>query len=94
MNWQRIIIIILILAVVGGGYYYFQVYNVTPTPEGGSSSSTVADLDARLNEIRPLAAVNLDLSLFDNPFFRLVKPITATSGPAVVPGRANPFTPY
>jgi len=92
MDWQRIILIIFILLVVGGGYYYFQVYNVTPTPEGGSS--TVADLDARLNEIRPLAVVELDLSLFDNSFFRLLKPITATSGPAVLPGRFNPFTPY
>ncbi len=92
MDLQRIILIILILAVVGGGYYYFQVYNVTPTPEGGSS--VVADLDARLNEIRPLAAVELDLSLFDNAFFHLLKPIIATSGPVVVPGRFNPFTPY
>lgn len=77
---------------MGGGYYYFQVYNVTPTAEGGSS--VVADLDARLNDIRPLAAVELDLSLFDNPFFHLLKPIIATSGPAILPGRLNPFTPY
>ena len=94
MDWQRIIIIIVILLVIGGGYYYFQVYNVTPTTEGGSASSVIAELDAKLNEIRPLAAVELDLSLFDNSFFRLLKPIVATSGPEVIPGRSNPFTPY
>ena len=94
MDTQRIIIIILILIAIAGGYYYFQVYNVAPTPEGSSLSSVVAELDVKLNEIRPLAGVELDLSLFDNSFFRLLKPITATSGPAVVPGRANPFTPY
>jgi hypothetical protein len=94
MDWQRIIIVIVILVVVGGGYYYFQVYNAEPTAEGGSLSSKVAELDARLNEIRPLATVELDLSLFDNSFFRLLKPITATSGSEVVPGRSNPFTPY
>lgn len=92
MDWQRIILIILILAAVAGGYYYFQVYNVEPTPEGGSSA--VAGLDARLNEIRPLAAVEFDLSLFDNPFFLLLQPIIATSSSAVVPGRLNPFVPY
>ena len=79
MDQQRIIIIILILIALAGGYYYFQVYNIAPTPEGGSS--VVAELDARLNEIRPLAMVELDLSLFDNSFFRLLEPITATSGP-------------
>ena len=94
MDLQRIIIIILILLVIGGAYYYFQVYNVEPTVEGGSASLMVAELDARLNEIRPLAAVELDLSLFDNPYFRLAKPTVATSGPAVVPGRSNPFKPY
>lgn len=94
MDLPRIILIILILLLVGGGYYYFQVYNVASTLEGDSSNSVIADLDARLNEIRPLAAIELDLSLFDNPFFTLLKPITATSGPAVIPGRVNPFTPY
>lgn len=94
MDWQRIIIIILILAAVGGGYYYFQVINVAPTSEGGSMNTIISDLDARLNEIRPLAVIELDLSLFDNSFFRLLKPVIATSGPAVAPGRANPFTPY
>lgn len=94
MDFQRIILIIIILLAIGGAYYYFQVYNVEPTAEGGSASPVVAELDARLGEIRPLAAVELDLSIFDNSFFRLLKPITATSGLAVVPGRSNPFTPY
>lgn len=78
--------------MLGGGYYYYQVYNVTPNPEGGSS--VVADLGARLNEIRPLASVELDFSLFDNASFRSLKVVMATTGPSVLPGRLNPFTPY
>lgn len=92
MDFQRIIVIIFILIMAGGGYYYFQVYNAVPTPEGGST--VVADLDARLTEIRPLASVELDTSLFDNAFFRSLKPLMATTGPSVLPGRLNPFTPY
>ena len=92
MDLQRILVIILILMVIGGGYYYYQVYNIAPTAEGGSS--VVADLDARLNEIRPLASAEVDVSIFDNAFFRSLNIITATTGFAIIPGRANPFLPY
>ena len=93
MNSSRIIVIIIILAAIGGSYYYFQIYNIAPTPAG--SNQTVIDLDNRLNEIRPLASVILDTSLFNNPFFRLLQPrIATTSAPISSPGRLNPFASY
>ena len=92
MDLQRILLIILVLFVLGGGYYYFQVYNVTPSAEGGSP--VVAQLDARLNDIRPLAAVQIDASIFSNPFFRSLQVITASSTNVTTPGRVNPFVPY
>ena len=91
MDLQRILIIILAILVLGGGYYY-QVYNIAPTTPG--SNPVIADLDARLNDIRPLASTDLDTSLFDNVFFLSLNIVTATTGPAVHPGRANPFLPY
>ena len=94
MDIKRIIIIILIIAALGGGYYYFQVYNTTPAIEGSSGNQVVADLDTRLNEIRPLATVELDTAIFGNVFFRALQIATATTGQAVVAGRVNPFTPY
>jgi len=88
MDLQRIILIVLVLFVIGGGYYY-QVSGTTAAPSG--SNLIIADLDAKLVDIRPLATVAFDTSLFNNPAFRLLKSITATSGPDVLPGRQNPF---
>ncbi len=92
MTLQRIIVIILILAGIGGAYYYFQVYSAAPASEG--SSPAVAELDARLNEIRPLASVDLDTSVFNNIFFRSLQPAAVATTSAPAPGRINPFTPY
>ena len=92
MDWQRTLLIVFILAVLGGGYYYYQVYNVVPTAAG--SNQAVADLDAKLNNIRPLASVDFDTSIFNNAFFRSLKVIAAATGSAVVAGRANPFVAY
>ena len=92
MDLKRIILILVVLIALGGGYYYFQVYNIAPTQEGGSP--IIADIDARLNEIRPLASVELDTSIFNNVYFRSLKVITATSGVEVIPGRTNPFLPF
>ena len=78
--------------VVGGGYYYYQASYTPSTATGGSSA--VADLNLRLNDIRRIASVDLDISIFDNAFFSSLRIITATTGPAVIPGRTNPFLPY
>ena len=92
MNLQRTFLIVLILIVLGGGYYYYQVYNVAPTPEGGNQA--LADLDAKLNDIRPLASVEFNTSILNNAFFHSLKVIPVATTSAVVPGRANPFLPY
>ena len=92
MDWQRTLWIILILIVLGGGYYYYQVYNVAPAAEGGNP--VIAELDTKLNDIRPLASVEFDTSIFNNAFFRSLQVITASTTLTVVPGRANPFLSY
>lgn len=92
MDLQRIILILLLLTVVGGGYYYFQIYNAESLPEGRNQA--VIDLDVRLNEIRPIASVEIDTSLFENTFFRSLKTVVATSTPVLTPGRKNPFAPF
>ncbi|MDP3779471.1 MAG: hypothetical protein Q8R30_05520 [bacterium] len=89
MDTQRIILIVLVLLVIGGGYYYYQVSGVTS--DTGGSNPIIADLDAKLVDIRPLATVAFDTSLFENSSFRSLKSITATTGPEVLPGRQNPF---
>ncbi|GEM_PF-3451134 len=92
MDTRRIILIVLVLFVIGGGYYYYQVAGVSSAP--GGSNPIIADLDAKLIDIRPLAAAAFDLSLFDNVAFRSLKSITATTGPDVLPGRQNPFVSF
>lgn len=92
MDRSRIFPIILILMLLGGGYYYYQVYSVAPTTEGGSQ--VIAEADSRLNEIRPLASVQLDTSIFDNPFFHSLRPLTAAASSSVLPGRSNPFVAF
>ena len=94
MDLQRILVIVLVLMVLGSGYYYYYYQSSAVTPATAESNPVIAELDARLNEIRPLASIELDTSLFDNAFFRSLKIITATTGPAVIPGRVNPFVPY
>ena len=89
MDLQRIILIVLVLFVIGGGYYYYQASDVTSA--AGGSNPIIADLDAKLVGIRPLATVAFDTSLFNNAAFRSLKSIAATSGPDVLPGRQNPF---
>ena len=92
MDLQRIISIVLVLFVIGGGYYYYQVSGANP---GASESNPViADLDAKLIEIRPLATVAFDTSLFNSVAFRSLKSINATTGPDVLPGRQNPFVSF
>lgn len=89
MDLQRTSLIIFVLFIIGGAYYYFQVSGTTPAAAG--SNPVIAELDAKLVDIRPLAAVAFDTSLFQNPSFRSLKSIMATSGPEVLPGRQNPF---
>lgn len=92
MDRQRTLLIVLILILLGGGYYYYQVYNIAPTAEGGSQA--IAEVDLRLNEIRPLALIQLDTSIFNNPFFHSLRPLAAATSSSVLPGRSNPFLPY
>ena len=92
MDLQRILLIILILMALGGGYYYYQGSYAPSTAARGSS--VVADLNARMNDIRRIASVDLDISILDNAFFSSLRIITATTSQAVIPGRTNPFLPY
>ena len=91
MDRQRILIIILVLLFVGGAYYYYQVYQ--PAPVEGEVNPAIADLDTRLAELRPLANVEFNTSVLDNPFFRSLKTVVVTVPPAVS-GRSNPFLPF
>lgn len=90
MDLQRLFIIVLVLAVIGGGYYYFQSSSSSPMP---SSNATIKELDARLSEMRPLQALTVDVSIFDNAFFQSLKLVTPTPKPTITPGRPNPFAP-
>ena len=92
MNMQRILMIVVALILLGGGYYYYQVYRIAPSTAGGSA--IIAELDAAMAEIRPLGALDLNISILDNDFFQSLKPIIASTSSAVTAGRDNPFLPF
>ena len=92
MDNQRLLFILLVLALIGGVYYYYQASSTVVVPNGGVPM--IAELEARLADIRPLSAVVLDTSVFSNPFFHSLTLMPATSGTPVTAGRLNPFLPF
>ncbi len=91
MDLQRIFIIILILVILGGGYYYLSSsFSSSFAPP---SAASIAELEARLNEIRSLQSLEIDTSIFDNPFFHSLAILPPAPPIKVLPGRLNPFAP-
>ncbi|MBI2121787.1 MAG: hypothetical protein HYT98_01560 [Candidatus Sungbacteria bacterium] len=92
MNTQLLIIIILLVVVAGIGFWWFT--SVLP---GGSDTPAVidADLETRLVSYRRLESVELDMSAFQDEFFRELVSIPDLLTPLVpegqVLGRPNPY---
>jgi hypothetical protein len=94
LDRQTIFLIILLLALAGGGWVWYQS-RVTPgdAAQSAGPSQDILDIEARMAEIRRLKTVEINTSVFQDSRFRALKEITATSSPAVSPGRLNPFAP-
>lgn len=92
MDRQTIFLIILILALAGGGWIWYQSQQ-QPAIDTAGPTADIVEIEARMTEIRRLKNATLDTTILQDPLFKSLKDITATSGPTVSPGRINPFAP-
>lgn len=90
---RQLLIIIILIAIVGGiGFWWFT--SILPgSPE--MSAVIDADLESRLVSYRRLEEVKLDMSAFQDEFFRQLVSIPDLLSPLVpegqVLGRPNPY---
>lgn len=83
----------MLVAVLGVGGYFWYV-RVPPDSEASSTNAAIAEFQEKLGELRRLTSVDLDTSILQDPFFRSLKPETATDTVLITPGRSNPFVPF
>ena len=84
-NIVTLALIILILAA-GGAWYWYTQRAPAPDAAGGPFRSEF------LEQYRYLKNVELDVSFFSEPLFRLLEGTrSATTSPAIPAGRLNPF---
>ena len=93
MDRQTIFLIIFLLALGGGGWVWYQSRATSQESAAAGPSRDILEIEARMAEIRRLKNITIDTSVFQDPRFRALKDVRATSGPAVAPGRVNPFAP-
>ncbi len=96
MQRQTLFIILFILLLSAIGFVWLRYWNAPPATIGTGAEEAPAA--PRLQELRRLKKVELDTSLFRDPFFRSltfpVPPGGVAPGSESVPGRANPFLPF
>ena len=92
MDIKSIVLIILILGIAVAGYVMYQRRAIILVEEG--KTETVLQYERRLAEFRRIMEVSLDTSVLSDPYFKSLTLYVATSGPAITPGRPNPFQPF
>lgn len=85
----RFIIIALLAAAVIGGYVVSQ--QDTSSSVVRVKNEKLNELEARMVDIRILRAVELDVSILEDPFFLSLRPAAPSVATSVPPGRQNPF---
>ena len=98
---KHITLIAVVVLVLGGGFFIWQ----RSTPEEEPIQISNPELEATINNLRRLKTIQLDTSLFEDPFFAsLALPTTEPLGSldqdgSLIPfptkqGRPNPFLPF
>ena len=95
MNRQIIFLLVFVLVLGSIGYLWYG-YSRTAQPAEGLR--TESSLGTRLSELRRLTNLQLDISLFQDPFFKSLQ-VTESVAEEKSPGRTNagrenPFLPF
>ncbi len=89
MNKQTVFVIVLVAVLGATGYLWYGYFNTAPA--GGGRQGSGAE---RLAQVSRLSNIQLDTSLFADPFFSSLAPPQVIPQPDVAPGRVNPFVPF
>ena len=92
MSTRTIYLLLLAAALAVAGYASYTY--IEPATPDDTAEIKIAELEAGLNTIRRLKDTDFDTAVLQDPLFRALRPSAATSGPAVNPGRPNPFLPF
>ena len=90
---QTILALILIFLIAATGYiwfYYLRDEGGVPAAEAAPSAA----LETRIQPYRLLQTLRPDLSVFTDPPFRALEPLSQGPDPSPPRGRQNPFTPF
>ena len=79
----------LVLVLGATGYLWYGYFQAAPA--GGVVSGGGA---GRFAQVSKISNIQLDTSLFQDPFFLSLTPPQIIPQPDVTPGRANPFAPF
>ncbi len=94
MNRQTVLIIVFVLILAGVGVVW---YRSSQTPATAETRAVGEGTALRLEKLRRLKTVELDLTLLKDPFFRSLEiPERVVTSAAETPslGRPNPFLPF
>ncbi|MDP3772393.1 MAG: hypothetical protein Q8Q94_03400 [bacterium] len=93
MNRQNLILIAGVI-ILGVGFYFWFQGSPFAGPAGSTSTSREPNqFEAYLQTVRPLATINFDISIFQDPSFRSLRVPTIPPLPDTPAGRPNPFLP-
>lgn len=93
MNRQNLILIVGVVILGVGFYFWFQG---SPSAVPADSTALTRDpnqFEAYLQTVRPLATINFDISIFQDPSFRALRVPVVPPLPDTPAGRPNPFLP-
>jgi hypothetical protein len=96
MSRQNILSVIFVLALAGAGYLIFSSFRSSPLENETvlSASSEENDLALTLESLRRLKSIQLDVSVFEDAFFRSLVVPPEPADPDIQSGRENPFVPF
>lgn len=88
------IFIILFLIILGGAGYYWYQNSGTSAPETALPAEQESLTSITPAMLQRLKSLQLDVTLFKDPFFQKLKPLPTDTSSEVLPGRNNPFAPF
>lgn len=94
MNRQIFLLLIVVMALGSAGYVWYR-YASTSTQE--NVLGTGGSFGTRLSELQRLKDLQLDVSLFQDPFFKSLLIPESSAGEKIKgkpTGRENPFLPF
>lgn len=95
MNKQTFLLLIVILMLGSSGYVWYRYASTLPQE---NVRGTEGSFGTRLSELQRLKDLQLDVSLFQDPFFKSLLLPESSAGEKIKEkaktGRENPFLPF